>query len=152
MNQLRTAAVLFLLLAAAGVAQGQDFKQRFVGKSPCAPDIQSESSDFSLRLDEEQDLTLLYRDLSAVKVVMIIEPTSSGDHCGVIRDVVQITHLAKDFAITFSRQQLEVHSDGVIDFNRLAVQQRRLIPPLANRFDCRSGKVRIDLAVQNLQL
>jgi TonB family protein len=97
MNRLRSAAVLFGLLAAAGVAQAQDFKQRFVGRSPCAPDIQSELSDFSLRLDKEQDLSLLYRDLSAVKVVMIIEPTSSGDHCGVIRDVVQITHIAKDF-------------------------------------------------------
>lgn len=97
MNRPRSAAVLFGLLTAAGVAQAQDFKQRFVGKSPCSPDIQSESSDFSLRLDKEQDLTLLYRDLSAVKIVMIVEPTSSGDHCGVIRDVVQITHLAKDF-------------------------------------------------------
>jgi TonB family protein len=97
MNQLRTAALLFGLLAATGAAQAQDFKQRFVAKTPCAPDLQSEFSDFSLRLDKEQDLTLLYRDLSAVKVVMIIEPTSPGDHCGVIRDAVQITHLTKDF-------------------------------------------------------
>jgi TonB family protein len=96
MNRLRSAAVLFGLLAAS-VAQAQDFKQRFVGKSSCAPDIQSEFSGFSLQLDKDQDLTLLYRDLSVVKVVMIIEPTSSGDHCGVIRDVVQITHIAKDF-------------------------------------------------------
>jgi len=97
MNRLRSAAVLFGLLAAAGVAQAQDSKQRFVGKSPCAPDTQSEFSDFGLRLDKTQDLTLLYRDLLAVKVVMIIEPNGSGDHCGVIRDVVQITHIAKDF-------------------------------------------------------
>lgn len=97
MNRPRSAAVLFGLLAAAGVAQAQDFKERFVGKSPCAPDIQSEFSDFSLRLDKTQDLTLLYRDLSAVKVVMIIEPNGSGDHCGVVRDAVQITRIAKDF-------------------------------------------------------
>lgn len=97
MNRLRSATVLFGLLAAAGVAQAQDFKERFVGKSPCAPGIQSEFSDFSLRLDKTQDLTLLYRDLSAVKVVMIVEPNDSGDHCGVVRDVVQITRIAKDF-------------------------------------------------------
>lgn len=97
MNRLRNAVVLAGLLAAARVAQGQDFKQRFIGKSLCAPDIQSEHSDFSLRLDKTQDLTLLYRDLSAVKVVMIIEPNGSGDQCGVIRDVVQITRIAKDF-------------------------------------------------------
>ena len=97
MDRVRSAAVLVGLLVAAGVAQAQDFKQRFVGKSPCAPDIQSELSDFGLRLDKTQDLTLLYRDLSAVKIVMIIQPNGSGDHCGVIRDVVQITHIAKDF-------------------------------------------------------
>jgi hypothetical protein len=28
---------------------------------------------------------------------MIIEPKGSGDHCGVIRDVVQITRIGKDF-------------------------------------------------------
>jgi TonB family protein len=97
MNRLRSAAVLVGLLAAAGVAQAQDFKQRFVGKSPCAPNIQSQLSDFSLQLDKTQDSTLLYRDLSAVKILMIIQPNGSGDHCGVIRDVVQITHIAKDF-------------------------------------------------------
>jgi TonB family protein len=96
-NRLRSAAVLVALLATAGVAQAQDFKQRFVGKSPCATDIQSEQSDFSLRLDKTQALTLLYRNLSTAKVVMIIQPNGSGDHCGVIRDLVQIIHMAKDF-------------------------------------------------------
>jgi TonB family protein len=98
MNRVRSVVALAGLLATAGIAQAQDFKQRFVGKSPCASDIQSEFSDFGLRLDKTQDLTLLYRDLSAAKVVMIIESSSSSsDHCGVIRDVVQITHIAKDF-------------------------------------------------------
>jgi len=97
MIRLGNVAALFGFLVAAGVARAQDFKQRFVGKSPCAPDIQSEFSDFSLRLDKTQDLTLLYRDLSAVKIVMIIQPSGSGDHCGVIRDVVQTTHTTKDF-------------------------------------------------------
>lgn len=97
MNRLRSTAVLVGLLTAVGVAQAQDFKPRFVGKSPCAPELQSEHSDFSLRLDKTQDLTLMYRDLSAVKIVMIIQPSGSPDHCGVIRDVVQITHIAKDF-------------------------------------------------------
>jgi len=96
-NRLRSAVVLVAIFATAGCARAQEFKQRFVGKSPCAADIQSESSDFSLRLDKDQDLTLLYRDLSAVKVVMIVEPNGSGDHCGVIRDVVQITRVAKGF-------------------------------------------------------
>lgn len=97
MNRLRSAALLVGLLAAAGAAQAQDFKQRFVGKSPCAPDIQSEHSDFSLRLYKTQDLTLQYRDLSTFKIVMIIQASGADDHCGMIRDVVQITRIAKDF-------------------------------------------------------
>ena len=84
-------------LATAGVAQAQDFRQRFVGKSPCATEIQSELSDFSMRLDKTQDLTLLYRDLSNVKILMIIQPRIPSDGCGVIRDVVQIARITKDF-------------------------------------------------------
>jgi TonB family protein len=97
MDRLKSAAVLAVLLATAGGAQAQDSKQRFVGKSPCAPDIQSELSDFGLRLDKTQNLTLLYRDLSKVKIVAIIQPDGSSDGCGLIRDVVQITHITKDF-------------------------------------------------------
>jgi len=49
--------VLLAVFATVDIAQAQDFKQRFVGKSPCASDMQSEHSDFSLRLDKNQDLT-----------------------------------------------------------------------------------------------
>jgi TonB family protein len=97
MNRLRSAAVLIGLLAAAGVTQAQDFKQRFVGKSPCAPDLQSEHADFSLRLNKTQNTTLLYRDLSETKILMIVEPTGDNDHCGMVRDLIEITHIAKDF-------------------------------------------------------
>jgi hypothetical protein len=100
-NALRSTAVLAALLATASVAKAQDFKQKYVGKSPCSPDIQSEFSDFGLRLDKTQNLTLLYRDLSKVKpkvrIVMIIQPRAENPGCGVIRDVVQITHIAKNF-------------------------------------------------------
>lgn len=67
----------------------------FLGKSPCAPDIRSRFSDFSLRLDKTQDLTLLYRNLSRVKIVMIVQPAGDTEHCGVICDLIQITHVAK---------------------------------------------------------
>ena len=97
MNSLSRVIVLVAFLAVAGVAQAQDFKRRFVGKNPCAPDIQSEHSDFGLRLDKTQDLSLLYRDLSTVKILMVVQSNASGDHCGAIRDVVQIMHVAKDF-------------------------------------------------------
>ena len=38
-------------------------------------------------------------------------------------------------------------SDRGVDFDRLVIQQRRLIPPLAYRFDSRAGKLRINLAI-----
>lgn len=97
MNRLRGALVLAGLLAIASHANAQDFKQRFVGKSPCAPDIQSEHSDFGMRLDKTENTRLLYRDLSNVKILMIVQPTANEGRCGVIADVVRITHIAKDF-------------------------------------------------------
>lgn len=86
-----------ICLAVVGGARAQDVKQRYVGKSPCASDLQSEQPDFSLRLDKAQKTTLLYRDLSKVKIVMITQPTGDISQCGVIRDLIQITHVAKDF-------------------------------------------------------
>jgi len=96
-NRLGIIVILAGVLATAGVANAQGFKQRFVGKSPCAPDIHSEQSDFSLRLDKTTKTRLLYRDLSKLKIVTIIQYKDETDDCGVIRDVVQIQHIAKDF-------------------------------------------------------
>src|SRR5438132_13193982 len=48
-------------------------------------------------------------------------------------------------------QQLEVHLDGGVDFDRLAVQQRGFIPPLADGFDGGAREVRVNLAIQHLQ-
>src|ERR1051325_8404808 len=96
MNSLRGIIFLAALLAIAGAAKAQDFKQSFVGKSPCTPEIQSEHSDFSLALDKAQGLTLLYRDLSKVKILMIVQPTGDSDHCGIIRELIQIQCIAKD--------------------------------------------------------
>lgn len=96
MSRLKGMVVLAWLLAVAGAAKAQDYK-RYVGKSPCAPDLQSEYSNFSVRLDKTQELTLLARYLSKAKILMIIQPTGNNDHCGVIRDLVQITRNAKHF-------------------------------------------------------
>ncbi len=98
MTKLRS-LVLFLAgtLAISAATRAQDLKQRFVGKSPCAPDIQSEQSDFGLRLDKGRNTELLYRDMGKVRVVMIVEYEGSGADCGMIRDIVQITRPAKDF-------------------------------------------------------
>lgn len=113
MHGLRSTAVLAGLLAIAGIAKAQGFKQQYVGKSPCSPDIQSEFSDFGLRLDKTQNLTLLYRDLSKVKpkvrIVMIIQPKAGNPGCGVIREVVQITHIAKNFEFRCFDPQAPTH-------------------------------------------
>lgn len=89
----------------SAVTRAQDFKQRFIGKSPCAPDIQSEQSDFSLRLDKVRNTELRYRDMGSAKVVLIVQYKEPGDTCGIIRDVVQITRAAKHFEFRcFDRQ------------------------------------------------
>lgn len=80
------------VLATARVARAQDFKQ-YVGKSPCEPGIQSEYSDFGLRLDKTQQLELVARYWDKAQVVFIIQANQPSDGCGVIRDVIQITHV-----------------------------------------------------------
>jgi hypothetical protein len=100
MTKLKYLIVLIGFLAAARLATAaqDDLRRKFVGKSPCALEFQSKHSDFSLRLDKTEKTTLLYRDLSKVKILMIVQPTGDdNDHCGVIRDLIQITHVAKDF-------------------------------------------------------
>ncbi len=97
MNSLRTIAVLSVLLATVGSTRAQDLRQQYVGKSPCALELQSEQPDFSLRLDKIKNTTLLYRDLSKTKILMIVEPTGDAKHCGVIRDLIQITHIVRNF-------------------------------------------------------
>ena len=99
MTKLKYLIVSIGFLAAAGLAMAaqDDLRQKFVGKSPCAPELQSKDSGFSLRLDKTEKTTLLYRDLSKVKILMIVQPTGDNNHCGVIRDLIQITHVAKDF-------------------------------------------------------
>lgn len=100
MTKLKYLFGLIGFLAAAGLATAapDDLRQKFVGKSPCAPELQSKQSDFSLRLDKTEKTTLVYRDLSDVKILMIVQPASGKNgHCGVIRDLIQVTHVAKDF-------------------------------------------------------
>ncbi|MBV9887683.1 MAG: hypothetical protein JO119_14145 [Acidobacteria bacterium] len=90
-------ALLVSILAIASAANAQDFRQRFVGKSPCAPELKSGHSDFSLRLDKTQQTTLSYLNLNKRKILLIVQPTGDAEHCGVIRDLVQLTNIDKDF-------------------------------------------------------
>jgi hypothetical protein len=95
-NKLGSTVVLAALLAIARTASAQDF-QKYVGKSPCQPSIQSEYSDFSLRLDKTQQLELVARHWDKAQVVFIIQAKATTDRCGVIRDTIEITH-ANTFA------------------------------------------------------
>jgi hypothetical protein len=91
------ACLVALLLAIAGGARAQDFKQKYVGKSSCAPDIQSDRPDFSLRLDKTRNTYLINRNFSDAKVLLIVQLKGENDKCGAIRDAVAIRHIAKEF-------------------------------------------------------
>jgi hypothetical protein len=97
MRGLRSLLLLFEILAMATVSHAQEFRQRFVGKSPCVADLKSEQPDFSLRLDKAQKTTLLYRDLSKAKILMIVQATGDPEHCGIVRDIVVLHRIQKDF-------------------------------------------------------
>jgi hypothetical protein len=97
MRRLRSLLLLAGILATTSVSHAQEFRQRFVGKSPCVADLKSEHPDFSLRLDKAQKTTLLYRDLSKSKILMIVQATGDPEHCGIIRDIVVLHRIQKDF-------------------------------------------------------
>jgi hypothetical protein len=78
------------------VSQAQEFRQRFVGKSPCVADLKFEQPDFRLRLDKAQKTTLLYRDLSKSKILMIVQATGDPEHCGIVRDIVVLHRIQKE--------------------------------------------------------
>jgi hypothetical protein len=87
-NKLGSTVVLVALLLAAKTVTAQDFRQ-YVGKSTCEPGIQSEYSDFSLRLDKTQQLELVARHWDKAQVAFIVRAKSTT-RCGVIRDAIQI--------------------------------------------------------------
>lgn len=74
MTRLRGIAVLLgLCSASAGVSRAQDFKQRYVGKDPCALKLKGDY-DFSLRLDKTRNAELRALDTGNASIVMIIPP------------------------------------------------------------------------------
>jgi hypothetical protein len=86
-----------VLLAVAGGVRAQDVKQKYVGKSSCAHDIQSGGPDFGSLLDKSRNTYLINRNFPTVKVLLIVQLKSGNDKCGVIRDAVAITRIAKEF-------------------------------------------------------
>lgn len=95
MSGLRGIAVLALVSVSASVSTAQDFKRRYVGKDPCSPQIKGEYGDLSLRLDKTRNSDLRALDNGTTQVVLIVEYKKEGSGCGIIRDAVQITHVAK---------------------------------------------------------
>lgn len=86
-----------LLLAMGSGASGQDFKQKYVDKSSCAPDIQSDRPDFSSRLDKTRNTYLINRNFPNAKILLIVQLKNENDKCGVIKDVITIRRIAKEF-------------------------------------------------------
>jgi hypothetical protein len=115
-KRVKTIVVLAGLLATAIVtkAQAQDFKQRYVGKGPCAPDLQSEYSDLSMRLDKTQGLELYQRRWDRLQVLLIVQYRDQNDGCGVIRDAVRITHLARHKHFEFRCFDAQAPTDVVV--------------------------------------
>jgi len=114
MNAFRSVAILAGLLATTTLAKAQDLRHRFVGKTPCAPELQTEHSDLSFRLDKTRDTELRYRNMGDIKVLLIVEFTHDGPPCGVIRDVVQIPRVTKDKHYEFRCFDAQAPTDVVV--------------------------------------
>jgi TonB family protein len=114
MSRLRRIVVLALFLAASSVSRAQDFKQTYIGKDPCGPEVKGQYGDFSLRLDKIRNSELRALDNGNTQTAMIIEYKKEGSACGIVRDVVQITHLAKHKHFEFRCFDAEAPTDVVV--------------------------------------
>jgi hypothetical protein len=110
---LRNIIVLVGVLATAGVTKAQDFKQQYVEKDPCTLHLKGEFGDFSLRLDKTRCSEIRALDLGKTTIVMIVEH-KNGSACGVIRDVVQITHVRDGEHPEFRCFDAQAPSDVVV--------------------------------------
>lgn len=141
MSRLRSMVILALLLFTASISSGQDFKQRFLGKDPCSPAIKGEYGDFSLRLDKTRNSELRALDNGKTQVVLLIEYKKEGSACGIIRDVVQITHLAKDKHFEFRCFDSKAPTDVVVGTVVRGYGNIKLIPAMdAWRIDLKEQK------------
>jgi hypothetical protein len=113
-NGVRAILILAGLLATAMIAIAQDFKQQLVGKSPCSPDLQTEHSDLSFRLDKLHNTELRYRDMGKARILLIVQFTHDGPPCGIVRDVVQIKSLPKDKHFEFRCFDAQAPMDVVV--------------------------------------
>lgn len=97
MSKLKIGLILISFLATSLTVKAQGVKDRFVGKSPCAPETLSKRPDFSMRLDKTQRTDLVNRNLSHSKVLLIVQYKDGVDTCGVILDAVEIRNMSEDF-------------------------------------------------------
>lgn len=104
MHRLGTMVVLAGLLTTAGTANGQSFKERYIGKNSCSPDTLGGKADFGLRLDKTRPSYLIYRDMGQTKILLIVQ-ADENSRCGVIQDLVEIRRISKDFEFRCFDQQ-----------------------------------------------
>jgi len=130
--RLKFATGVAISLVALGNARAQDFKDNYVGKSSCATEIQSKRPDFSMELDKTRLTYLIGRHLSKITVLLLVQ-LKPGDNCGVIRDVIELRDLSKEFE--FSCVDYQLPADVVIGTSKRNRSTKPVIAVEAWRID-----------------
>ncbi|HLZ52525.1 MAG TPA: hypothetical protein VKP61_17375 [Candidatus Acidoferrum sp.] len=133
MRSLKIVVGMCMFLAMISCAGAQGLKQKYLGKSSCDRDIQSERPDFSMGLDKSQKTYLIHRYLSNTKILLLVQLQGDTDKCGVIRDVVEIRDPSKEYE--FSCVDPEVPSDVVIGTSKRKDSMKSLTAIEAWRID-----------------
>lgn len=91
MMNFRISVVIFVMTLAAGgaLAKTDELRQKYVGTSNCAAELQAASGFYSIRLDKTQKAYLIAYELKDRNILTIVQYEKDGDQCGTIRDVVQ---------------------------------------------------------------
>jgi hypothetical protein len=147
MKSLSAVVGIWIFLFSVGSANAQAKKQMYVGKSSCEQEIQSERPDFSMGLDATQKTYLIHRYQSESKILLLVQLQGDTDRCGVVRDVIEIHDVSKEFE--FSCVDPEVPGDIVIGSSKrkdnmepiTAIDAWR-IDPKQNRFERITCRIR----------
>ncbi len=86
---MRTLLACVIIFFAVPCAKATDLLQKYVGRSGCAPELNSPLGRYGIRLDENKRAYLEAHVFKNETILAIVQHSSDTDQCGIVRDAIQ---------------------------------------------------------------
>lgn len=106
--KLLAVGLLGLGLLSCAKASGQ--RDKYVGKSGCAPDLKSPLGHYGIRLDKTQRARLEAHVFENESILAMIQYSGDSDRCGTVRDVIE----ARPAGSSFVWQCMDRHEPSAV--------------------------------------